>query len=56
MVQYLKFDGYLRLYSPYEKQKDEILPELIEQEILESQILKKHNILQNHLLVIVKQN
>ena len=50
----LKFDGYLRLYSPYEKQKDEILPELTEQEILE--ILKKHNILQNHLLVIVKQN
>ena len=37
----LKFDGYLRLYSPYEKQKDEILPELIEQEILESQNIEK---------------
>ena len=34
----LKFDGYLRLYSPYEKKKDEILPELTDQEILESQI------------------
>ena len=29
------------LYSPYEKQKDEILPELIEQEILESQNIEK---------------
>ena len=37
----LKFDGYLRLYSPYEKQKDEILPELTEQEILESQNIEK---------------
>lgn len=37
----LKFDGYLRLYSPYEKQKDEILPELNEQEVLESQNIEK---------------
>ena len=34
-------NGYLRLYSPYEKQKDEILPELTEQEILESQNIEK---------------
>ena len=38
----LKFDGYLRLYSHMKNKKDEILPELIEQEILEVKILKKH--------------
>ena len=37
----LKFDGYLRLYSSYEKQKDEILPELNEKEVLESKNIEK---------------
>lgn len=37
----LKFDGYLRVYGPYEKQKNEELPELNEGEILESQNIEK---------------
>lgn len=37
----LKFDGYLRVYSQYEKQKDEILPEVVENEVLESQNIEK---------------
>lgn len=32
----LKFDGYLKIYGDYETVKDEMLPELIEQEMLES--------------------
>lgn len=37
----LKFDGYLRVYSQYEKQKDEVLPEVVENEVLESQNIEK---------------
>ena len=37
----LKFDGYLRAYGSYEKQNNELLPELIEQEILLSQDIQK---------------
>lgn len=32
----LKFDGYLKIYGDYETVKDEMLPELIEQEMLEN--------------------
>lgn len=35
------FDGYLRVYSAYEKQKDELLPELSVQEELLSQDIQK---------------
>lgn len=35
------FDGYLRVYGAYEKQKDEILPELIVDEKLMSQDIEK---------------
>ena len=35
------FDGYLRVYSAYEKQKDELLPELSVQESLISQGIQK---------------
>ena len=35
------FDGYLRVYSAYEKQKDELLPELSVQESLISQDIQK---------------
>ena len=37
----LKFDGYLRVYGPYEKQKDEVLPEVSEGEILNSTKIEK---------------
>lgn len=37
----LKFDGYLRIYSLYEKQNDELLPELVEKEMLESKNVEK---------------
>lgn len=37
----LKFDGYLRVYGPYEKQKNEELPELSKDEIIESQKIEK---------------
>lgn len=37
----IKFDGYLRVYSSYEKQNDEILPELVEKEMLESKNIEK---------------
>lgn len=37
----IKFDGYLRVYSSYEKQTDEVLPELLENEMLESKKIEK---------------
>ncbi len=37
----ITFDGYLRVYSAYEKQKDELLPELSVQESLLSQDIQK---------------
>ena len=37
----IKFDGYLRVYGAYEKQTDEILPEVNQQESLLSQDIKK---------------
>ena len=37
----LKFDGYLRAYSKYEKQNNELLPELEEKEMLLSQDIQK---------------
>ena len=37
----IAFDGYLRVYSAYEKQKDELLPELSVQESLLSQDIQK---------------
>ncbi len=37
----IAFDGYLRVYSTYEKQTDEILPELNEGDILISQDIQK---------------
>lgn len=37
----IRFDGYLRVYGAYEKQNDELLPELIKDEILESKNIKK---------------
>ncbi|MCD8029102.1 MAG: type I DNA topoisomerase [Erysipelotrichaceae bacterium] len=40
----IKFDGYLRLYSQYEKQKDEILPEVdIKEELLSKDIQKSQH-------------
>lgn len=37
----IKFDGYLRVYGDYEKQTNEILPELNEKEMLESKKVEK---------------
>lgn len=37
----LKFDGYLRIYGPYEKQKDEVLPEVSEGEVINSTKIEK---------------
>ncbi len=37
----LKFDGYLKLYGPYENQNDEILPELEESQMIDSQSIEK---------------
>ena len=37
----IQFDGYLRVYGQYEKQNDEILPEVTKQEELESQDIQK---------------
>lgn len=37
----INFDGYLRVYGQYEKQNNEILPELIEEEMLESKKIEK---------------
>lgn len=37
----LVFDGYLRVYSQYEKQNNELLPELAEKEVLESKDIEK---------------
>ncbi len=37
----LKFDGYLKLYGPYENQNDEILPELEESQTIDSQSIEK---------------
>lgn len=37
----IAFDGYLRVYGAYEKQKDELLPELFVQEQLLSQDIQK---------------
>ncbi len=37
----LKFDGYLRVYASYEKQNDELLPELKQDEMLVSQDIQK---------------
>ncbi len=37
----LKFDGYLRVYGQYEKQKDEVLPEVNEGEVLNSTKIEK---------------
>ncbi len=38
----IKFDGYLRLYAPYEQVSDELLPELVEGEMLESIEMEKN--------------
>lgn len=37
----LQFDGYLRVYGQYEKQTNEVLPELAENEMIESQNIEK---------------
>ena len=37
----MKFDGYLRVYGEYEKQNNELLPELKEKEMLESKKVEK---------------
>ena len=37
----MKFDGYLRIYGEYEKQNNELLPELKEKEMLESKKVEK---------------
>lgn len=37
----IQFDGYLRVYGAYEKQTDEILPEVKKEEVLESQDIQK---------------
>ena len=37
----IKFDGYLRVYGPYEKQNNEILPELLKEENLISKNIDK---------------
>lgn len=37
----IKFDGYLRVYGEYEKQNNELLPELKEQEMLASKKVEK---------------
>ncbi len=37
----ITFDGYLRVYGPYEKQTDELLPELVVKEMLESKDIAK---------------
>lgn len=37
----IKFDGYLRVYGEYEKQSNELLPELKEQEMLASKKVEK---------------
>ena len=37
----MKFDGYLRVYGKYEKQNNELLPELKEKEMLESKKVEK---------------
>lgn len=37
----IKFDGYLRVYGPYEKQSDEYLPNVFENEALESISVEK---------------
>lgn len=37
----IAFDGYLRVYSQFEKQKDEFLPEVKEGEVLTSQKIEK---------------
>ena len=37
----MKFDGYLRVYGAYEKQNNELLPELKEKEMLESKKVEK---------------
>ena len=36
-----KFDGYLRVYGDYEKQSNELLPELKEKEMIESKKIEK---------------
>ena len=38
----MHFDGYLRVYSQYEKSKNEMLPDLVEGEILTSKELNKN--------------
>lgn len=37
----IKFDGYLRVYGLYEKQNDELLPDLMQEEILVSKTIEK---------------
>ncbi|MEG0453669.1 MAG: type I DNA topoisomerase, partial [Coprobacillus sp.] len=37
----IKFDGYLRLYGQFEKQTDEILPDVLKDEVLVSQDIQK---------------
>ena len=37
----IKFDGYLRVYGPYEKQSNELLPELVKEENLVSKKIDK---------------
>ena len=37
----MKFDGYLRVYGEYEKQNNELLPELKEKDMLESKKVEK---------------
>ena len=37
----LKFDGYLRIYSPYEKQSNELLPEMKIEETIDSTKIEK---------------
>lgn len=37
----IKFDGYLRVYGDYEKQSNELLPELKEKEMIESKKIEK---------------
>ena len=50
----IQFDGYLRVYGAYEKQNDELLPEVVVDENLSQDIGKSHNTLQNHQHVIVE--
>lgn len=37
----IKFDGYLRVYSTYEKRNDELLPEVVKEEVLPSKNIEK---------------